>query len=147
MDADLILAILHHLLVFSLMAMLAVELTLLRPGLSPSALRTLGGVDGGYGVVAGLIIVVGILRVIFGAKGWGYYLDNWAFWAKMASFAVVGLLSIPPTLAILRWRKNRKSDPACALPDGEIASMRRFLLAEAVLFLLIPSFAAIMARL
>ena len=39
-----------------------------------------------------LVIVVGIGRVIYGLKSWEYYVYYWAFWAKMAAFAVVGLL-------------------------------------------------------
>jgi hypothetical protein len=30
------------------------------------------------------------------------------FWAKIAAFAVVGLLSILPTIAIFKWRKQAK---------------------------------------
>lgn len=79
---DLLLAILHHFLVFTLAGLLAAELALVRPGLSGSGLALLGRIDGAYGGVAMAIIVVGICRVIFGIKGWEYYVSNHAFWAR-----------------------------------------------------------------
>ena len=107
MAADLILAILHHLLAFLLAGVLAAEFVLVRRGLGGRNLSVLGHVDGAYGALAGAIILVGAGRVIFGLKGWEYYVYNHAFWAKMAAFALVGILSIAPTRRILRWRKDK----------------------------------------
>ena len=61
-------------------------------------------------------------------------------------FALVGALSIPPTLRILAWRGKAKLDPGFEPPAGEIAAVRRYMHAEAVVFVLIPVFAALMAR-
>src|ERR1700744_366583 len=102
MLSDLILAILHHLAVVILIVLIAVELGLLKPGLSVRDLRMLAIADAGYGAMAGLVIAIGICRVIWGIKGADFYLSNPWFWAKMAAFALIGLLSIPPTLAILK---------------------------------------------
>ena len=137
--ADTALAIVHHLLAFGLAIMLALQLALVRPGLGAVELRRLGGVDAGYGATAGLLIAVGLLRVFYGAKGADYYGDNPWFWAKMATFAAVGLLSIAPTLAFRRWRRAAPADDA-------VARVRRLLRAEVGLLLLIPVFAALMAR-
>lgn len=143
---DLILAIAHHLAVFTLVAIFAAEFALLRPGLEGRRLGQLGAIDAAYGATAGLVIVVGIVRVIFGAAGWEYYVDNWVFWAKMLAFLGVGLASIPPTIAIARWRKAVKAEGGF-VPDGaEIAGARRFLFVQAGLLVFIPSFAAAMAR-
>src|SRR6201989_1845334 len=101
---DLILAIAHHLCVFTLAGLLIAEVALLRPGLAGERIKQIAAIDAAYGAMAGLIIVVGILRVIFGDKGAEYYIHNWAFWLKMAAFLLVGLLSVPPTLALLGWR-------------------------------------------
>ncbi|MFZ0267350.1 DUF2214 family protein, partial [Caulobacter sp.] len=100
---DLVLAILHHLLVLSLAGLLFVERVLARPGLGGSSLRILVKMDAAYGAAAGLILAVGFCRVYWGAKGAAFYLENPLFWAKIAAFAVVGLLSILPTIVILRW--------------------------------------------
>ncbi|RYH12793.1 MAG: DUF2214 family protein [Alphaproteobacteria bacterium] len=140
-DANLVLAIFHHLAVFALVAIFAAEFALLRPGIEGKRLLQLSKIDGAYGAVAGLVIVVGIIRVIFGGAGWEYYVGNWVFWLKMAAFLAVGLLSIPPTLAIIRWRKVGGT-PA----DADVNTARRFLYLEAGLLVFIPTFAAAMAR-
>ena len=143
MDIDLILAIGHHLVVFLLVAIFAAEFALLRPGLAGARIGQLARIDAAYGGVATLVIVVGVLRVIVGASGWEYYVANYAFWAKMAAFLVMGLLTVPPTLAIRRWLKAGQDH---AVPADEIASSRRFLYLQAGILVLIPSFAAAMAR-
>jgi putative membrane protein len=143
---DTILAVLHHLLVFGLTIMLATQFALLRPGLAAGDVRRLSGVDAGYGATAALIVLVGLLRVWFGAKGADYYEANLWFWAKMAAFAGVGLLSIPPTIAFIRWRRAQRAAEDEVPSAGEVARVRRFLTAELGLLLLVPVFAALMAR-
>lgn len=146
MTTDLLLAIAHHLLVFSLAGVLFTELMLLKPGLSGRNLSLLGRLDGMYGGLSVAIIVIGVCRVFFGLKGWEYYVDNHAFWGKMAAFLVVGLLSIPPTIRIIKWRREAGASDSYAVPDGEIASMRRYVHGEMLFFALILVFAAMMAR-
>ena len=146
MWSDLILAIAHHLLIFSLAAIIAAELVLVRPGLKTETLGRLARIDGAYGGVAMLIILVGIGRVFFGLKGWEYYVYNWAFWAKMAAFAVVGLLSIRPTMRFIAWRKAAQAIRRSQCPTPRSAASARYLHAEATVFILIPIFAAVMAR-
>lgn len=136
---DLTLAIAHHLLVFGLLAILTAEMLLVRKGMDAAAVRKVGGIDIAYGVVAGLILLVGFARAGMAAKGWSFYSHNGFFWAKVAVFLVIGLLSLPPTIAYFRWKK--------ALPtDVQVAGVRRWLHAELVLFPLLPIFAAAMAR-
>jgi putative membrane protein len=143
---DLVLAIAHHLLVFSLAAILAAELAMVRPGLSGGGLKRLGVIDLHYGLIAGLILAVGFARVFLGVKGPQAYLGNWVFWAKIAAFLVVGLLSAPPTIRILQWRRRARAEPGFALSGADVAGVRGFLVAEAAVFALIPVFAAAMAR-
>jgi putative membrane protein len=143
---DLVLACLHHLLAFSMVAILAAELATVRAGLPGSAMRRLTILDAHYGAIATLLIIVGILRVIHGVKGPEFYLHNASFWAKMAAVAIVAALSALPTIRILAWRKAAKADPDFLLPVDEARKVRRFLLAEAGVFVFIPIFAAAMAR-
>lgn len=102
MTVDLTLAILHHLLVFALFAIYAMEITLLRPGLDATGVRRVAAVDAAYGAVSGAVLAIGFARVFWGLKGWEYYSGYWVFWAKIAAFAAVGLLSITPTLRFRR---------------------------------------------
>jgi putative membrane protein len=138
---DLGLAIGHHLLIFMLFGVLAAELVLVRPALDRADVERAARIDLWYGVIAGLIVVVGFTRAIFAAKGWSYYEHNVFFWAKMTTFVLVALLSVPPTMRYLRWRRS------AAVPSAaEIGLVRRFLWAEVALFALLPVFAAAMAR-
>ena len=146
MTIDLILAIAHHLVVFLLAGLLIAEVALLRPGIAGDRLRQLGSIDMAYGAMATLIIIVGVLRVIYGDKGAEYYLQNWAFWAKMGAFVLVGILSVPPTLGILGWRRQLNADPAFSPDPAQVARLRRFFAGELVAFAFIPAFAAAMAR-
>lgn len=143
---DLTLAIIHHLAVFGLFGVLVGELLLVRGEMSASDVRRVAGIDLWYGVLAVVIVVVGFSRAIFAAKGWDYYLHEPFFHAKLGVFLVIGLLSIAPTIQFIKWRGALKKD-ATALPtDAQVASVRRLVLAEVVLFALLPVFAAAMAR-
>ena len=141
---DLGLAIAHHLLVFGLAIMLAMELAYLRAE-SPPVSR-LAGLDAGYGVTSLLIIAVGVCRVVWGAKGWAAYEANPFFWAKVGTFAVMGLCSIAPTVAFLRWRRAFRADPAFRPSPQEIAGVTRWVRVEILLLFPLVGFAAAMAR-
>jgi len=146
MDWNLIMACAHHLAVFSLVGIFAAEFALIRPGLGGARLGQLARIDAAYGAVAGVVIVVGILRVCFGGVDPWYYLGNHAFWGKMAAFLVMGLLTIQPTLAIRRWAKAGEGVVDYMVPESEIGTSRRFVHLQAGVLLLIPLFAAAMAR-
>ena len=143
---DLILAILHHVLVFSLVGLLAAEITTVRAGIGADALGRLGAMDVAYGVTAGLILIIGFARVFFGLKGAEYFLSNHFFWGKIGAFVVVGLLSVPPTVRIIGWRRRARADPAFAPSENEVMMVRRYMHGEAAFVLLILIFAAAMAR-
>jgi len=143
---DLALAIAHHLLIFALAGVIAFEVGVIRPGLASRDIERLARVDIWYGVLAAAILAVGFARVVFAAKGWAYYAHNMFFHAKLGAFALVGLLSILPTIRIIRWRRALKADGAFAPPEGQVRTVRRFLWAEVFFFALIPVFAAAMAR-
>ncbi len=138
---DLSLAIGHHLLIFALFGVLAAELVLVRPNLDSSTLSRTARIDLWYGILAGAIVIVGFTRAIFAAKGWAYYEHNTFFWAKIGTFVLIAVLSVPPTLSYLRWQRSG-SVPT----DAEIAAARRFLWVEVILFAFLPVFAAAMAR-
>lgn len=138
---DLWLAVGHHLLIFALFGVLVAELVMVRRGMDENAVAQVAQIDLSYGVLAVLIIIIGFSRAIFAAKGWDYYAHNAFFWAKLATFALIGLLSVPPTLAYLRWRREK-----IAPSDAQVWAARRYLWIEIALFALLPTFAAAMAR-
>jgi putative membrane protein len=147
MSLDLILEFVHHLAVFSLVGVFFAEFFLLTQGdLRGARLATVGQLDAAYGGLAGLIVIVGVARVIWGDAGWQFYVMNWAFWVKMALFLAVGLLSIQPTRVIIGWRKAASTDTGYTVPQSEIGGVRGYFLASFAALALIPIFAAVMAR-
>ncbi len=144
---DFLLASVHHLIVFGIAAVLAAELALMRPAaMSPYTVRLLGRFDAAYGLLAIAILFAGFARVWKGAKGADFYFDNPVFWAKIAAFGVVGILSIRPTMRIAAWQKLLETDANFVPPLDEIQRLRRILLVEVHVFGVIPVVAAAMAR-
>lgn len=146
MSTDLLLACLHHLVVFSLVAAPAAELALMRGTMGAPRLRHVARLDAIYGVLAMLILAIGFGRVFHGAKGPAFFLHNPVFWAKLAFFAAVGLVSIVPTVRVLRWKRAVARDAAFVVAEGDLASTRAWLKIELALFVPIPLLAAAMAR-
>jgi putative membrane protein len=143
---DLWLAIAHHVLVFGLVIMLSVQASLVREGMGRSDAARVARLDIGYGASAGLIVLVGVLRVIYGAKGYLYYVENVWFWSKMAVFAAIGLLSVWPTICLRKWQSRMKSDESFVPPAQEVKTMRFYLRWEVRLIVVVAVFAATMAR-
>jgi len=146
MLTDLLLAIAHHVLIFALFGLLVTEMVTIRPTMGAAAVRYVAKLDIAFGVVAALVLIVGFCRVFFGIKGAGFYLPNPLFWAKIASFAAVGLLSIQPTLQILRWRRAAGDGDDFRPAAAEVKTVRRFMHYEGLAFVAILVFAALMAR-
>lgn len=146
MTVDLVLAVLHHLVLLALVGAFAAEMVLVRNGLSQEGVRRVARVDGLYGGLAGAILVIGFARVFFGLRGWEFYGGYWVFWAKVAAFVVMGLFSVQPTMRIRRWLGQASADAAYVVPDAEIAAVRVWLMRQGAVLLLIPVFAAMMAR-
>lgn len=140
------LASLHHLAAFSLVAILAVEIALVRPGIDAATIKRLGRIDLAFGIAAVAVLAAGSARVIYGIKGPAYYLGNWVFWTKMAIFALIGFLSIWPTLRIIAWGRLLKTDPKALPAAEELLQVRRMIHVEATLVLLLPILGAAMAR-
>ena len=98
-----------------------------------------------YLVAVVAIIVTGLLRVYFFAKGVAFYRDSEMFWIKMALFVLVGLLSLPPTFAFIATRRAAAGHDADLAPE-RFRRIRSFIVAELCVFALIPLAAAMMAR-
>jgi putative membrane protein len=137
---------LHFVLAFVLVGSIAAEAFVLRLPVDGRVARLLLRIDLFYGVSATLLVLVGISRVIWGAKGWAYYQDQPFFWAKMATFGAIALLSIMPTRIFIRWVKQAGADAGFTPQEAEAKRIRRVVMIEAHLVALLLLFAALMAR-
>ncbi len=140
------LAFLHHLAAFALVAALAVEFVLTKGELSAGTARRLQRADIVYGVSAGAVFVVGLLRVFFFEKGAAYYFHSVPFLAKLALFLAIGLLSIVPTIEFLSWSKELKEGRVPVLEEGRRRRIRSIIHWELVAVVLLILCAALMAR-
>ncbi len=143
---DFVLASLHHLAAFSLVAIVAIELALVRPGMDAATIKRLSRIDLAFGLAAGAVLAAGFARVFYGVKGPAYYLGNPIFWTKIGIFALIGFLSIRPTLRFLAWRRLVQLDPQALPAPEDMIQAKRMIHIEAALVLLLPILGAAMAR-
>ena len=139
-------AFLHHVAAFTLVAALAIEFVTLGGELTVATARRLVRTDRVFGIAAGVVLGVGLLRVFFFEKGSAYYFHSIPFLAKLALFAAVGLASIPPTLEFLSWRRDLAQGRAPVLSDARRRRLRALMHAELAGIVLILLCAALMAR-
>jgi putative membrane protein len=146
MISDLIFSYLHFVLIIVMTAALAAEIVLVRKGLDGATLKRVGLIDAAYGLVAVLLVVIGFCRIYFGLKGPDFYWSNPAFHIKLALFVLLALASLPPTIRFVQWRRGFAKGVRTSVTDKEIVNVRRWLHAEALLLILIPLSAGLMAR-
>lgn len=136
---------LHYLGIMAMMALLVLEHRLFKPQLSVEDARALLRVDGFYGTIAGVQIGTGVWRMWL-EKGSAFYLANPLFHAKIGLFALVGILSLYPTLTFLRWRTSLRQGQAPQIPPGKAKMVVMLIRLELLGLLLLPLLAAMIAR-
>jgi putative membrane protein len=64
----------------------------------------------------------------------------------MAAFAVIGLVSILPTMTFMRWNKAAGANSSFTAPDADVRRIRRYVIGETHLIALLLLCAVLMAR-
>ena len=139
-------AFLHHIAAFMLFATLVVEFVLVKDELTLRTAQRLLKIDAAFGISAGVVLVVGILRVIFFEKGADYYVHSVPFIAKVSLFVIVGLLSIYPTVKYMSWRPAVRQGQVPVVDAGTLRTLRRVLHVELAGVAILILMAAMMAR-
>src|SRR5579862_610699 len=122
MNLPAFMATLHHLAAFTLVAALAVEVALFKPPLSIAQARRLQRTDLIFGIAAGVLLVVGLMRVFWFEKGPGYYWHDLYFLIKFGAFILAALISIYPTATFLAWTGALKAGD---VPQVSVEQTRR----------------------
>src|SRR3546814_10966185 len=78
-----------------------------------------------FGASAGAVLVIGLLRVFFFETGAAFYFTNIPFLAKLALFALIGLLSIRPTREFLSCRSALKVGEAPTVDPVPLRHLRK----------------------
>lgn len=146
MVASALMAFLHHLFAFTLVASLAYEFVAFRNGMTAEEAKRIQRMDLVYGISAGLLVVIGLLRVFVFEKGLNFYIQSPFFWLKMSAFLLVGLLSIDPTIRYIRWNRTLKEDRAPVISEAEFKRTRLLLWLELAGIVIILLAAPLMAR-
>ena len=146
MSLSALFAFLHFVAAFGIVAVVFLEWRTMSPAPTLAEAKRLQACDRWYGVFAGLVLVVGFLRLMYFEKGRDFYLGNPAFHAKLGLFLLAGLLSIYPTLRFIRWRAQTRQGTAPAVSQREYGLIMLMLRGEMAALVGVLLCASLMAR-
>ncbi|WP_416306985.1 DUF2214 family protein [Neptunicella sp. SCSIO 80796] len=130
----------HFLGIIFLSSALFAEHLLLAREIDRQQLKKLVVVDAIFGISAGVVLIAGLLLWFYVGKPAEFYSKNFVFHIKLTLFVLMGILSIFPTMFILRQRKSGLE--VISVPAYIINIVR----AELLLLVLIPLLAVLMAQ-
>jgi putative membrane protein len=142
MTTEILLRYIHFISIFAIVGSLVSEHLLLRKELTRAEVGRLSRIDAVYGIAALTLLTAGLTLWLGGfGKPAEFYTKNWIFHTKITLFAVIGVLSIYPTVFFI---KNRKGNPdeKIIIPKT-VFWMLRF---ELMLLFIIPWLAGLMAH-
>jgi putative membrane protein len=141
-----LLAYAHFVAILTLVVFITSEAALCRPEwMNAAVVRRLARVDIIYMVAAIAVLATGFARTYWGVKGFAWYWHQPLLHIKVTLFVIVGLISIAPTRAFIRWRKAL--DANGALPaEAEVRKVRKLIMVQAHIVMLIPLAAVMLAR-
>ena len=99
-----------------------------------------------YGIAGVALLISGIYRVIKFGQGSEFYTHNPIFWTKIVIFALVGSLSLYPTITYILWAIPLSKGKLPKVSTNLVARLRLIINIELFGFSLIPFFATLMAR-
>ena len=99
-----------------------------------------------YGIAGIALLISGIYRVIKYGQGADFYTQNPIFWTKMIIFALVGSLSLYPTITYILWAIPLSKGKLPEVTSSMVTRLKLIINIELVGFSLIPLFATLMAR-
>lgn len=145
MNMEALMAALHYGAIFSLAGTLMVEYVFLRqPDVRPY-IDMLARTDIIYFIAAIFVVATGLARTFWYGKGLDFYLGTWLFHLKITLIVLTVLISIAPTLRILRWQREQAAGTLAAAPSDQ-RSTRLLVLLEMHIVFTLPFIAVYMAR-
>lgn len=146
MTLEAVLASLHLLAILTLVVFLSSQAALCRPEwMNAAVVRRLARLDIIYGIAAGLLLLSGIARVVWGIKGMGWYAGQPMLHLKVMLFVLAALLSVKPSIAFRRWLRALNADGS--LPsDDAVRSTRRWIMWQSHLIPVIAVLAVFWTR-
>ncbi len=99
-----------------------------------------------YGIAGIALLISGIYRVIKFGQGSEFYTQNPIFWTKIVIFALVGSLSLYPTITYILWAIPLSKGNLPNITENLVSRLRLIVNIELIGFASIPFLATIMAR-
>ena len=99
-----------------------------------------------YGVAGIALLVSGIYRVIRFGQGSEFYTENPIFWTKIIVFALVGSLSLYPTITYVLWAIPLSKGSLPSVTKELVSRLRLIINVELIGFASIPFLASLMSR-
>ena len=99
-----------------------------------------------YGIAGIALLISGIYRVIKFGHGSEYYTQNPIFWTKIIVFALVGSLSLYPTITYVLWAIPLSNGNLPQVTENLVSRLKLIINIELVGFSSIPFLATLMAR-
>ena len=147
MLSEALLSYFHLASILAMVVFLTSEGALCRPEwFNEAVLKRLQRVDIIYMICGAMVATSGITRIILGFKGTDWYIAQPMLHAKVLLFLIVGIYSVRVSIALQKWQGRFEGENG-ALPDeAEIRRVRRMILIEAHIIMIIPLFAVLFAR-
>lgn len=146
MTVEALLAAFHLLAILTLVVFLSSQAALCRPEwMNAAVVRRLARLDIIYGIAAGVLLLSGVARVLWGVKGMGWYLGQPMLHLKVTLFVLAALLSIKPSIDFRRWAKALQADGSLPQEDA-VRRTRRWIMWQAHLIPVIAVIAVFWAR-
>lgn len=141
-----ILATLHIVAILGIVVFSSSQAALCREEwMNAAVVRRLLRLDWIYLAAAAVLILSGVARVVWGIKGWQWYVGQPLFHAKMTLIVITLLIVARPSLTIRRW--VRTLDASGALPSrDEINRTRRAIMLHTHIMPFIAAVAVFWAR-
>ena len=99
-----------------------------------------------YGIAGIALLVSGIYRVTKFGQGAEFYTQNPIFWTKITIFALIGSLSLYPTITYILWAVPLLKGKLPKVTSNLVSRLKLILNIELAGFALIPFLATLMTR-
>jgi len=146
MTLEAVLAAIHMVAILTLVVFLSSEAALCRAEwMNAAVVRRLARLDLIYGIAAVVLLLSGVARVLWGAKGMGWYVSQPLFHLKMTLFVLAALMSIKPSIDFRRWAKALQAEGSLP-PADAVRHTRRWIMWQSHLIPVIAVIAVFWAR-
>jgi putative membrane protein len=113
--------------------------------LNAAALARLARVDRLAAVGAMAVLITGLARMLWGAKGAAWYLEQPLLWGKLALWLAMVAGGVSASRRIQAWQRVSSSGGGLPAAD-DVAAVRRRLMIASHLMVLVPLLAVCLAR-